>query len=147
MGCVHWAVCIGLCALACVVSWCGSAVLAHGADYRVGSGNRVRGFRHSVLALYNWLSLQHHAVQWPSQQLRSISVPTAATELCSQLLEMMQRDSAAYEMHTQLVDVVVLAPAEREANHTSMSLRGVPRAQLDQVLGCTVVRPVDRCVV
>ena len=124
-------------------------MLAHGADYRVGSGNRVRGFRHSVQALYNWLSLEHHAVQWPSQQLWSISVPTAATELCSQLLEMLQTDSAAYEMHTQLVDAVVLAPAaEGEANHTSMSLRGIPRAQLDQVLRCTVVRPVAhfRCL-
>eukprot|EP00658_Telonema_sp_P-2_P070928 TRINITY_DN60287_c0_g2_i1.p1 TRINITY_DN60287_c0_g2~~TRINITY_DN60287_c0_g2_i1.p1 ORF type:complete len:209 (+),score=49.05 TRINITY_DN60287_c0_g2_i1:102-728(+) len=43
-----------------------AGALMHGADYRVGGGSMVRGFKHMVVSLFNWLSLKRHQQPWPS---------------------------------------------------------------------------------
>eukprot|EP00656_Telonema_subtile_P028889 TRINITY_DN3163_c0_g1_i17.p1 TRINITY_DN3163_c0_g1~~TRINITY_DN3163_c0_g1_i17.p1 ORF type:complete len:409 (+),score=106.69 TRINITY_DN3163_c0_g1_i17:886-2112(+) len=117
--------------------------LMHGADYRRGNGNLVHGFRHSVEALFNWLSWRRHNVPWPTRSsdfpvMTTVTSPNgslvieeqegAATSLASAVLDLVDSPAGAHVMHGELVDCVLVH------SNVLSRVRSVPFKALDDII-------------
>eukprot|EP00656_Telonema_subtile_P028892 TRINITY_DN3163_c0_g1_i4.p1 TRINITY_DN3163_c0_g1~~TRINITY_DN3163_c0_g1_i4.p1 ORF type:complete len:301 (+),score=48.64 TRINITY_DN3163_c0_g1_i4:1194-2096(+) len=79
--------------------------LMHGADYRRGNGNLVHGFRHSVEALFNWLSWRRHNVPWPTRSSDFPVMTTVTSPNGSLVIE--EQEGAATSLASAVLDLVL----------------------------------------